>query len=88
MGNSVSIFDKLLDLLNDTLHLAALLMKQGRRTELRISEELKDLKKLTLMRTVGLRTTGFAFPNSHYAARATSRWEGGGMRGEGLGGKL
>ena len=74
MGNSVSIFDKLLDLLNDTLHLAALLMKQGTRTELRISEELKDLKKLTLMRTVGLRTTGFAFPNSHYAARATSRW--------------
>ena len=37
MGNSVTIFDKPLDLLNDTLHLAPLLMKQGKRTELRIS---------------------------------------------------
>lgn len=36
MGNSVTIFDKWLDLLNDTLHLTALLMKQGTRTELRI----------------------------------------------------
>lgn len=38
MRNSVTIFDKWLNLLNDTLHLAALLTNQGTRTELRISK--------------------------------------------------
>ena len=36
--NDSEIGKNTLDLLNDTLHLAALLMKQGTRTELRISE--------------------------------------------------
>lgn len=52
MGNSVTIFDKQLDLLNDTLHLAALLTNRGTRTELRISKQLKGLKRSSLMRTV------------------------------------
>lgn len=38
MGNSVAIFDKQLDLLNDTLYLAALLTNQGTRIVLRISK--------------------------------------------------
>lgn len=41
------------------------------------------------MRTVdSFKNHWVCFQNSHYAARATSRQEGGGMRGEGLGGKL
>lgn len=52
MENSVSTFDRQLDLLNDTLHLAALWSNQGTRTELRISKYLKGFKRLTLLRTV------------------------------------